>query len=231
MERNWIRDYLWSGKKIDSIWMNLISVKFLMAACAVRYMVRAYQKSFDTVLFDTLFGLILFFNIDLFIDIKDTYHLIWYLFSFFVVIHWWLEFKSADDAFGSEVDNSFVDIIFGIIYIIFIDYAILLARNYDYIGSSFFILAVIFMDFLWALVWKCFGKWSTKNKVRIKSMEDELTHTLWADSIGIFSIVLLFCLNVILVLSSVQFMIAMMVFYIIFVVLTFRLHIIDLKLY
>ena len=39
-------------------------------------MVRAYQKSFDTVLFDTLFGLILFFNIDLFIDIKDTNHLI-----------------------------------------------------------------------------------------------------------------------------------------------------------
>ena len=194
-------------------------------------MVRAYQKSFDTVLFDTLFGLILFFNIDLFIDIKDTNHLIWYLFSFFVAIHWWLAFKSSDDAFGSEVNSSFVDIIFGIIYIIFIDYAILLARNYDYMGSSLFILAVIFMDFLWALVWKCFGKWSTKNKIRITLMEDELTHTLWADAIGMFSIVMLLVINAVFMFTATQFIQAMILLYAIYVVLTFKLDIIDLKFY
>jgi len=73
------------------------------------------QIGFSSVLFDTLFGLILFFSLDSFLVIKGAASFIFYLFSTIIIIHWWLVFKSADDAFEEEVTDSAVDLIFGII--------------------------------------------------------------------------------------------------------------------
>ena len=67
---------------------------------------KGQQIEFSSVLFDTLFGLVLFFSIDSFLDIKDPLHFVFYLFSIIILVHRRLFFKAADDAFDEEVTDS-----------------------------------------------------------------------------------------------------------------------------
>ncbi len=76
------------------------------------------QFSFSSLLFDTLFGLIVFFGLDSFLEIKEPIAFAFYIFSNIILIHWWLLFKSVDDTFGKEVENSVTDLLFGLVYVI-----------------------------------------------------------------------------------------------------------------
>ncbi|HRY91580.1 MAG TPA: hypothetical protein P5229_04545 [Candidatus Gracilibacteria bacterium] len=70
------------------------------------------QIEFASVFFDTLFGLVLYFSLDSFLDITDPVHFIFYIFSAIILVHWWLIFKSCDDMFDKEVTDSALDLIF-----------------------------------------------------------------------------------------------------------------------
>src|SRR3989338_5792213 len=111
------------------------------------------QFEFSELLFDTLFGLVLFFSIDSFLDIVNPIHFIFYISSLIIVIHWWLGVKSADDIFGEEVSHSSLDLILGIIYIIFLEYIVLMSKTFNYSKATLFIILLFGVELIWAIIW------------------------------------------------------------------------------
>ncbi len=138
-------------------------------------------------------------------------------------------FKSADDAFSEEVTDSAVDIVFGIIDIILIDYIILLARTPDYVGATGYLIALLSFDLLWALAWRYVGTWNTKDKGKIQNMESELNHTIVINCVGIVLFVLLFYFAA--VLSDTTYVLLAAVFYLIYILLSFRKKVINLRIF
>src|SRR5574337_983720 len=90
------------------------------------------QLEFSSLLFDTIFGLILFYSFDSLIGIGSAAIMAFYLFSMLILIHWWLIFKSTDDSFSEEVTDSAADIVFGIIYAVVLYYLIQSSRATDF---------------------------------------------------------------------------------------------------
>ncbi|MDD3285662.1 MAG: hypothetical protein PHG95_03465 [Patescibacteria group bacterium] len=187
------------------------------------------QIGFSSVLFDTLFGLILFFCLDSFLDIRGFTPFVFYIFSVIILVHWWLIFKSADDAFGEEVSDSALDLLFGVVYVIFIEYIILDAKAFDMAGATLFLLALLFLDLAWALAWRYIGQWESKDKKKIASMEKELSNNIWVDLMIIPLFVFLFLLAP--YLPDIAYLIIFIVLYLLFVISTFRHRIIDLKIF
>jgi hypothetical protein len=187
------------------------------------------QKEFSSILFDTLFGLILFFGLDSFMDIHGLLPFIFYIFSTFILIHWWLVFKSADDAFSEEVTDSAVDLVFGIIYIILIEYIILNAKLFSVAGATTYLIALLAVDLVWALAWRYVGNWNTTDRVKIKSMEKELNHNIRVNCVAIVVFGLLLTLAP--ALSSAIYIATFIIFYILYVVATFKTKIIDLRIF
>ena len=187
------------------------------------------QIGFSTILFDSLFGLILFFSLDSFLDIKGFYQFIFYLFSAIIVIHWWLVFKSADDAFREEVDDSAIDLVFGIVYIIFLEFIVLMSRDFNLVKATYYLLALLALDLVWALAWRYLGQWHTTDTKKIKKMEIELNYNIGINIIAIILFALLIIVNSII---SIPFYLTLfIVLYIIYIILTFRTKIIDLKIF
>jgi hypothetical protein len=187
------------------------------------------QIEFSSVLFDTLFGLVLFFSLDSFLEIKNPVHFILYLFSAVIVIHWWLIFKSADDAFESEVTDSIVDTVFGIVYIIFIEFIVLHAREFDFRGVLVWTILLLFIDLVWTCIWKYVGEWKTTNKTKIKIMERELSNNLKIDIIVLPLLLLLLVFPPIL--STTAFITLYMVIYMLYIWLSLRFDIIDIRIF
>lgn len=187
------------------------------------------QIEFSTVLFDTLFGLILFFCLDSFLEIKGILPFIFYLFSIIILVHWWLAFKSADDAFDEEVTDSVVDLAFGIIYIILIEYIIINVKLFALTITTSFLVGLLAVDLIWALVWRYVGKWHTKDKNKIKCMEKELNHNILVNSIMIA--VFTFLLIMAQFLSPGLFVFCFIILYLAYIVFTFQSKIIDLRIF
>lgn len=187
------------------------------------------QIEFSSVLFDTLFGLVLFFSMDSFLDIKNPFHFAFYLFSLIIVIHWWLIFKASDDAYGEEVTDSGLDLIIGIIELILVEYIVLAARSFDYFSAGWYVVALIFTDLLWTLIWLYVGKWKTKNLQQIKTMEIELNNNLTTTSIGLITFVILMLFSQFI--PATIYIAGFMIFYLIFILCSFRFKIIDIKIF
>lgn len=188
---------------------------------------KASQYNFSSLLFDTLFGLVLFFNLDFFLEMKNPWHFGFYLISFFILIHWWLLFRAADDTFGAEVENSLVDLLFGLGDLILITYVILLSRNFEYQQATYFLIALFALDLSWALIWRLVGKWSTPDQSKIQAMERELNYTIIFDIISIILLIGLIISAPWLVAAWYVYLFAAI--YIIFTFLTFQFKIIDLR--
>jgi hypothetical protein len=189
----------------------------------------ANQIDFSVVLFDTLFGLILFFSIDSLLDIKEPLKFIFYVFTMIVLIHWWLIFKSADDCFGEEVTQSAADLTFGIIYLILIDYVVVLSKTFDYSKATLFLITLFFVDLIWAFIWLYVGEWKTKDKNNIKAMERELSNNIKIDSIIIVLFLALILLST--ALSPLQFVISFIIMYSLYIIMTFYYKIIDIRIF
>ena len=187
------------------------------------------QVNFSSIFFDTLFGLVLFFSLDSFLEIKDPIQFIFYLISTIILVHWWLIFKSADDAFESEVTDSAADIVFGIIYVILIDYIILLSNTPRFIQASYFLLALLAVDTIWALVWKYVGHWRTKDRAKIVQMETELAMTIKVNLVAMVLFALLIALGEII--PVVAYLVGFIAFYALYIVMTFQYHIIDIDIF
>lgn len=186
-----------------------------------------HQVEFSAVLFDTLFGLNLFYGFDSFFEIKEILPFVMYLFSMFILLHWWLLFKATDDLLAEEVSNSALDTIFGLIDIILIYYIILLASKFMYKEMVLFIVLLLLADLLWALIWRFAGKWQTKSFKDIKAKEHELNTTITIDSVIVaLFLALFFSFSY---LSILQFCLLMVAVYIAYIILTFRFEIADIK--
>lgn len=187
------------------------------------------QIDFSSLLFDTLFGLVLFFSIDSFLDIKIPLHLVLYIFSIIIAVHWWLEFKADDDAFGDEVSNSGLDLIVGISEIILIEYIILMARTFDYVSVVWYLIALLGVDILWSLVWRFVGRWKTTDRYRIKLMEKELNANTLSNLAGMVSFASLIIFSGFM--PSTIFIFSLIIIYLIFVYMKFKLKIIDINFF
>lgn len=187
------------------------------------------QIDFSSVLFDTLFGLILFFAMDSFLDIHQPAYFLFYLWAMIITIHWWLMFKSADDAFNTEVTDSAVDLLVGIIEVVLIEYIILSAATFNLAAAVAFVVAVFAVDLLWALAWRYVGKWETVDHDRIHTMEQELQSTILVDTLGLVGFAILWS---ILPLLSVSWFVGLFIaFYAVLMVMSFRRRIIDLHIF
>lgn len=187
------------------------------------------QIGFSSILFDTLFGLVLFYSMDSFLDIKDPLHFIFYLFSVVILVHWWLIYKSADDAFGEEVANSGLDLIIGIIQVIFIEYISLTSRNFSYQTTTWFLIVLLVSDLVWVLIWRYVGQWHVKNSIKITNMENELHNDLLATIPAFLSFLSLATLGSFL--SPTIYVFLFVTFYFLFILLTFKFKIIDINFF
>ncbi len=190
---------------------------------------KIHQIDFSSVLFDTLFGLVLYFSLDSFLEIQNPIHFVFYLFSIVILIHWWLMFKSVDDMFDNEVTDSGMDIIIGIIELVLLDYLVLTSRSFDYMRTGWFLVALLLVDLLWTMIWRYVGTWRTADLQKIKSMENELDRNLKALVIGLFLMSIFTILSPIV--SPVIFVTGFMGSYIVYIALTFRYKIIDIKIF
>jgi len=189
----------------------------------------AEQIGFSSILFDSLFGLILFFGLDSFSAVGGGLPFVFYLFSTIILVHWWLTFKSADDAFDKEVTDSAVDLVFGIIYVILVEYIILSSKVFNLMAATGFLLALLIVDLVWALAWRYVGEWNTKDKYRIAQMEKELDHNILLNisTIIIFAVLFIVCPLV----SAEIYVPLFMILYSIYIVFTFKTKIIDLRIF
>jgi hypothetical protein len=187
------------------------------------------QLDFSSVLFDSLFGLILFFSFDSFLDVAGVPNFILYVFSIVILVHWWLLFKSVDDILKTEVTNSVVDIIFGIVDIILLVFITIYSKYFNMPNVILFTAALFLVDLLWGVLWKYVGKWKTKDKVQIRKMEKELTNTIISDAIGIGSFLLLYALIPYLPINLI--LAVFIFFYGAYIVLTFKKNLIDIKFF
>lgn len=187
------------------------------------------QIGFSSILFDTLFGLVLFYSMDSFLDIKDPLHFIFYIFSVVILVHWWLIYKSADDAFGEEVANSDLDLIIGIIQVILIEYISLTSRNFSYQTTTWFLIVLLASDLIWVLIWRYIGQWHVKNSDKITDMENELRNDLLAITPTFLSFLSLAILSSFL--SPGLHVFLFITFYFLFILLTFKFKIIDINFF
>jgi len=187
------------------------------------------QIQFSNILFDSLFSLVLFFSMDSFLDIKNPLHFAFYLFSIIILIHWWLCFKAADDAFDEEVENSGLDLIIGIIELVFIQYIVLMARSFDYLHATIFLITLLAMDLLWAIIWRYIRKWHTNDQKKIATMKVELTSNI------IINIIILAAFIVFILmfpfLPALAFISGFILLYLIYIALSFIYKIIDINIF
>ncbi len=190
---------------------------------------RGQQIEFSSILFDTLFGLILYFSIDSFLDIKNPLHFIFYLFSIIVLVHRRISFKAADDAFDEEVTDSGLDLIIGIIQLVLIEYIVLSARSAEYITTGRFLIVLLTLDIVRTIVRRYVGKRHTTKKEKIKTMEKELHNNLIIDSIALVVFLIFVLLSPLL--SALTFVIGFIGLYIGYIILSFRYKIIDIDIF
>ena len=139
------------------------------------------QLEFSSLLFDTIFGLILFYSFDSLIAIGQPLTLVLYLFSMLIVVHWWLLFKSTDDSFAEEVTDSAADIVFGILYAIVLYYLVQYSRSSNIAAEVWCLVGVLALDFTWSSIWRYVGQWRTKDAHCIARMEQILERNIALD--------------------------------------------------
>lgn len=187
------------------------------------------QLEFSTLLFDTIFGLILFYSFDALFNITKFHTLVFYLFSMFILVHWWLIFKSTDDSFDEEVTDSAADIVFGIIYTIILYYFVQYSRSADYKTAIAYLLGLFAIDFLWSVIWRYVGKWRTTDQARIKTMERILEKGIALDVI--FGLVFAGLFVVRGVMTDWLFIGASVAVYFVYMGMTFKLKTLNIDIF
>lgn len=192
-------------------------------------MTREHQVTFSDIFYDTMFGLVIFYAIDGLMDLNGMASFAFYIFSMIIIIHWWLIFKSADDAFGSEVKDSIVDLAIGVVQIILIDYMVLFAKTFNYSVANYFLIALVVVDLFWAFLWFYVGEWKTKNNSTIEAMEKELKGTIMADIILLIGLTVLALISAFI--SADMFVAIFITIYSIYMYFTVKLGIIDMRIF
>jgi len=187
------------------------------------------QLEFSTLLFDTVFGLILFYSFDSLFGVHDVLTLVFYLFSMLILIHWWLIFKSTDDSFSEEVTDSAADIVFGIVYAIVLYYLVQSSRLPDFQVASIYMVGLFTLDLCWSAIWRFIGQWRTRSKERIKSMEAILNKGLILDAVFIAGYGSLYWARH--SLMDWPYLAVYIGLYVVYIVLTFRTKILNIEIF
>ncbi len=185
------------------------------------------QYGFASLLFDSLFGLVIYFSLASFLEIKEPLHLIFYLFTLVVVIHWWLMFKSASEMFGKITQRSATNIVLNIIYIIVIQYYILMAAVFAYNQAIIFVFILFMVDLLWCLLWARLLPKRAQGHKHLPTMLVEIFNIIKSNMVVVF--VLLFLIIANKFLPTWLYVFIFIADYIVYIVITFKYKIIDLK--
>ncbi len=185
------------------------------------------QFGFASLLFDSLFGLVIYFSLDSFLEITEPLHLIFYLFTLVVVIHWWLMFKSASEMFGKITQRSATNIVLNIIYIVMIQYYILMAAEFSYNAAITFVLILFAVDLIWCLMWaKLLPKRASKSP-DLPIMLVEIFNIIKSNLIVVFALIFLILANKFL--AAPIYISIFIATYIVYIIMTFKYEIIDLE--
>lgn len=187
------------------------------------------QLEFSSLLFDTIFGLILFYSFDSLIGIGSMLIMAFYLFSMLILIHWWLIFKSTDDSFNEEVTDSAADIVFGIVYAVVLYYLVQSSRATDFRTATAFMLGLFVLDFVWSAIWRYVGSWRTNDKDRIRNMEGILNKSLALDFLFAACFAVLFVVQ--RQLPDLAFILAYVGFYVAYITLTFKTKTLNIDIF
>lgn len=186
------------------------------------------QSGFSSVLFDTLFGLILYFSLDSILEL-DGANLVFYLFSIVVVVHWWLLFKSVDDSYGEETSKSVTDLVLGITDLVLLEYVVLFARGLEHQKAAVFLMVLLAIDLVWAMAWRYLGSWGEKDKLEIARMEQELSFNIRANAVTLALMGGLLLAGG--ALTAPWFIGSFIAIYLLYIFMTLRYRIIDLDLF
>ena len=186
----------------------------------------AEQFQFASLLYDSLFGLVIYFSLEKFLEIKDPIHLIFYLFSTIVIIHWWLLFKSADEMFGQITRKSALNLVLNILYIILIQYYVLMSAKFSYNDALIFIFILFIIDLTWALIWSKFLPRRANGLSNLPKMLVEIFNIIKSDLVAIFGLLFLIIFNKFIIAPIYVFIFISI--YTIYIVMTFKYEIIDL---
>lgn len=178
-----------------------------------------------SILYDILFGLVLFFSLDSFLEIRDPAHFVFYLFTTVVLVHWWLMFKSAADIFVKGLRESAVHIVANIASILLLELMILHAQEFEAAQAVWYLVAVLLLDMLWAWMVLAAGRWHGADAWHVRLMKAELRHIIRIDaSTAALLGVLAVCVPILTPSWTVGFFVAI---YGLFIALSFRYKIID----
>ena len=191
--------------------------------------IHPHQAEFSPVLFDVLFGLLIFLGIGNFTAISGGTHWAFYLASLGVVVHWWMKYKAAEDAFGVEVSNSSLDLLTGLAEIALLQMALLSAARADYVAAVMYFALPLVVESVWALVWRFFGKWRGSSHQRVRYMEQELECTVFLNLGAAALLGTLIAFSPLL--ADADLALCFVWAYAIYVALTHRYEIIDVKLF
>lgn len=190
--------------------------------------IHAHQTEFSSILFDMLFGLLIFLAIGSFHDLRDSTHFVFYLGSIIVVLHWWLKYKAADDVYGNEVNNSTLDLLFGIGEIALLQMALIAAAQAEYATAVVYFALTLLLESVWALLWRFFGTWRHSSAKRVRFMEQQLDCTVFLNLGAAFvtGIVVAFSS----LMTAPDLVMSFVLAYVIYIALSHRYELIDMKL-
>lgn len=188
-----------------------------------------HQTEFSPLLFDVLFGLLLFQSIGWFFALKDAVHFCFFALSLIVIIHWWMKYKSEEEVYGLDVNNSSLDLLFGVVEIVLLEAAVMAATQADYVSATFFFALPLVTEAVWALLWRIFGSWRRSSKPKVQFMERLLERTLLLDLS--FAAIIGGLLTSSVSLTAGQFVGVFAGIYALYVILTFVFEIVGLKIF
>lgn len=186
------------------------------------------HTDFSPLLFDILFGLLIFLGVNALFGLRGPQAFLLVATSIAIVVHWWLKYKSADETFGLEVGNSFVDLLFGLIEVFLLQCAIMAASRGDIVQAAFYFSLPLLTEAVWALLWKFCGKWGRTTRDRVAFMEQQLETTIFLNLATAASIGAL--LSNASLLSTAEFIGAFAVLYAVYALLSSYWELVDVKL-
>lgn len=186
-------------------------------------------SEFGSLLHDTLYGLVIFFGLGAFIGIGDAVHLAFYVTALVIVVHWWLMFKTAEHSFSPGVRDTAVHVVVNIGYIGLLEIMVVYAQLYDYLSATAALLAVIMLDLVWVWAVEHARRWERGDRRGVAVMRRVMRDIMRTDiAVGI-PLALLMTLSG--VIGTGAYVTLFIFVYAVYVVLTFRYRIVDMRFF
>ncbi len=146
-----------------------------------RDVVPPHQAEFSPVLFDVLFGLLMFMNLGWLLMFRDATQFFFYIIAIVTVVHWWLKYKSEESAYGLDVQNSTFDLLCGIGELILLAAAVQAAARAEYVVAIFYFSLPLLTEAVWAMLWRVFGSWKRSTRQKAGFLQTLLERTVLLD--------------------------------------------------